>query len=128
MSPFGLTLRYLRNQRCTPLKVLAARLEVSEKVLSAIETGRRRPPNESQLEKIKRTLQLNEEEFRSLLEAARYSVARPRIPIRAKPVEYRLVHCLIEAVGDLSDQQIATIQAALGCPVNRAYEGGKEMT
>lgn len=127
MSPFGLVFRYLRNERGVPLKTLAAGLELSEKILSAIETGRRRPPNESQLSKIKKILRLNEEESRSLAEAARYSETRVRIPMRAKPMEYRLVHRLVEAVGGLSEQQVATIHTVLDSHGGGAFEGGKEM-
>lgn len=113
MSPFGLLLRYFRNERRLPLKVLAAGIVVSDKVLSAIETGRRCPPDGAQLNEIKKILRLNEDEFRSLTEAARYSTTRVRIPVSAKPPEYRLVHRLVESIGDLSDQQIAIINDTL---------------
>lgn len=114
MSPMGVLLRYLRNQKGVALKVMAAELGISERILSALETGRRGPPNEEDLLKIKKILRLTEEEFSSLVESARCSSSHVRIPIKARPLEYRLMHRLAAAIGGgLTDQQIAAIQATL---------------
>lgn len=129
MSPFGALLRYLRNERGVDLRTLATQVGLGEKVLSAVETGRRRPLKKDQLEKIKKILRLNEEEAALLLEAARYSEARVRIPLTAKPNEYRLIHRMVEAVGGLSDHQLELMQSVLDRPERKpSAEGGNQMT
>lgn len=114
MNPFGLQLRFYRKERGIPLKVFAEKLHLSEKTLSAIETGRRRPLGGDALRIVSECLGLNERESAALSEAAFDSVSYIRIPQQATPREYRLVHRLVRALGVLSGDQISLIHGALG--------------
>ena len=113
MSPFGSLLRYYRNERGIPPKELAAELGVSDKKISAIEIGRRRPPDEKDLARICKYLSLTEAESAALYEAAQLSHPHVRIPDNATPREYRLVHHFVRALGHLSDNQINVIHKTL---------------
>lgn len=113
MSPYGLKLRYFRIERGISLKELAEHVQLSEKTLSAIETGRRRPLTGEALEKIRSYLGLSADEAAALQEAALDSPAYIRIPHQATPMEYRLVHCLIRSLGMLTKEQITGIHSLL---------------
>lgn len=52
MTPFGLKLRALREQKGVTLTEMAAALEVSPAYLSALEHGRRGRPNRIQVQRI----------------------------------------------------------------------------
>src|SRR6185436_4149588 len=85
MSPFGLQLRFYRTERGVPLKRLAEELRLSEKTLSAIETGRRRPLTEEELRIVSKFLHLNTQESAALELAAADSPRYIQIPLAATP-------------------------------------------
>ncbi len=113
MNPFGLQLRYFRKERGISLKVLAQKICISDKTLSAIEIGRRRPLSGEQLQVACQSLGLNLEESAALEKAALDSSSYIRIPQQAAPRHYRLVHRLIRSLVGLSENQIAVIDTAL---------------
>ncbi len=113
MSPFGLMLRYMRNERGISLKSLAARVGISQKSLSAIETGRRHPPDQGLVEKISQALELGATEIHRLRESVNHSSPAIRIPYGATPRAYRLVHRLINRLDRLSARDMESIQAIL---------------
>lgn len=113
MSPFGSLLRYLRNERGILLKALAAELGISEKSLSAVETGRRRPFPDKQIEKICKLLCLSETESAALKVAAQQSHPHLRIPTGVSPHKYRLAYSFIQSLETLSEDQVTIIQRTL---------------
>ncbi len=113
MSPFGSLLRYHRNERGILLKALAAELGISEKSLSAVETGRRRPFPDKEIERICKILRLTETESAALREAAQQSRPHLRIPTGVSPHRYRLAYRFIQSLEKLSEDQITAIQRAL---------------
>ena len=116
MTPFGVLCRYYRNERGVTLKHLARQLGITQKTLSAIETGRQRPLQGEQFDLLCSCLGLLPAERDELADAANHSVAHLRIPDSATPREYRLVHQLIQSLGTLSAEQIESIQSALCRP------------
>ncbi len=120
MNPYGLQLRYFRKERGISLKELAEQVQLSEKTLSAIETGRRRPLTGEALQKICNYLGLSAGEAAAPEQAALDSLAYIRIPHQATPMEYRLVHHLIRSLGFLSRDQIAGIHSLLHANTNPA--------
>lgn len=127
MNPFGLQLRYYRKERGIPLKALAEKVRISEKTLSAIETGRRRPPAGDFLRAVCKHLGLNENESAALEQAALDSPPYIRIPQQATPVHYRLVHRLIRSLPALSGDQIAVIHSILDRDRQPTAEGSPKM-
>lgn len=113
MSPFGLLLRFYRNERGMAQKTIAARVGLSEKSLSAIETGRHQPPGEDILKKICDALDLRESEVRALKDAAAHSSPALRIPFGVTPRAYRLAHILLGRLNSLSVKQIEEIHTVL---------------
>ncbi len=113
MSPFGSLLRYHRNERGILLKALAAELGISEKSLSAVETGRRRPFPDNEIEKICKFLYLSETESAELKEAAQQSHPHLRIPTGVSPHKYRLAYRFIQSLETLSEEQVTVIQKTL---------------
>ena len=116
MTPFGVLLRYHRNERGITLKELAIHLGASQKTLSAIETGRQRPLQGEQFDLLCDRLSLLPAQRSELADAANHSVAHLRIPDNATPREWRLAHLLMQSLGKLSSEQIESIHAALHRP------------
>lgn len=113
MSPLGFLIRWHRNFRGVPLKILAAELGIPPKKLSAIETGRRRSLSEKDLERVCEFLSLSEEESATLHEVAQFSHPHVRIPDNVSPREYLLAHYFVRALGHLSENQINVIHKVL---------------
>lgn len=113
MSPFGLQLRFMRNERGVSLKTLSASVGVSQKSLSAIETGRRSPPDEGMVKKIGLALDLSTSELLKLQESADQSSPALRIPYGTTPRAYRLAHRLVMGLNRLSTRDMDAIQAIL---------------
>lgn len=113
MTPFGSLLRFYRQERGIPLKVLAVRIGISQKNLSALESGARRPPEDNKIADICTSLTLSADERHALLEAARFSSPLIRLPGNANPQEYRLVHRVIASLRQLSAREITAIHTVL---------------
>lgn len=95
------------------LKTMSVRLGVSQKSLSAIETGRRHPPDLLLTERICQALNLSTLDATRLRDAINDSSPAVRIPYGATPLAYRLAHQLMRRLNRLSLRQIEEIQAVL---------------
>jgi len=118
MTPFGSLLRFYRNERGIPLTDLARQIPLSVKILSAIETGRRRPPGREDISAIAKVLNLIPTEAAALAEAAQYSTPLLRLPENATPREYRLAHRVVSSLRRLSEPEMAAIHAVLDGELN----------
>jgi DNA-binding XRE family transcriptional regulator len=106
-------MRFYRAERGLSQAELARRAGMEQRVLSAIETGRRRISGESEFMSLLNALALCEPEARQLREAQNMSSRRIRLPVDVTPRELRLIHQLASRVGDLGEEQIAQISRAL---------------
>lgn len=113
MTPFGTLFRYLREERGLSQQEMGRRLQLDSKVISALETGRRCPPDTELIKKIVAQLNLTEAESTQLLDDAKHSSYIVRIPREISPHEMRLVHRLITTLGNLRPEQISAIQRAI---------------
>jgi len=113
-SPLAVLLKYHRSRQGLSQKGLAYEAGLSVKALSALESGRRLPPNEATLRKLSRTLELSDRDLGELVQAATYSNYTVRIPDAASPDEMRLVHRLVRAVGRLTRSEIRRMASLLG--------------
>lgn len=113
MTPLVSLLRFYRNERGITSKAFAAELGVSEKKLSAIETGRHPSFDDKSIELACKFLRLTENESAALHEAALVSSRDIHIPLGTSPQEYRLFHKLMKSLGSLSNFQINEIRRAL---------------
>lgn len=113
MTPFGSLLRYFRCDRGMSTRHLATQVGFSQKCICAIEAGRKLPPQGEAFDQICRYLELTNSEKSALLDAARRSHNRLRIPTTATPRHYQLAHRVVESLEQLSSRQIQTIHAVL---------------
>ena len=113
MTPFGALLRYFREDRGVSQHEMARRLSEDSKLISAIETGRRRPPKGEELQRIRDALLLSEAEFKQLSEAAEHSGYTLRIPREISPRGLQLAHRLVNSLGGLRQDQLTAIQMIL---------------
>jgi transcriptional regulator with XRE-family HTH domain len=113
MTPYGTWLRFYRELRGFKQADFAARLGTTNKVLSAVETGRRNPHDSKTIECIKSILDLSDEEYANLKEAAENSALVVRIPRDTSPERIALVHQLVSRVTRLRNDKIAIIRQAL---------------
>lgn len=113
MTPYSALLRYYRELRGFTQREFAARLGITNKVLSAVETGRRNPHDDKTIEQIKKLLGLSDEEYANLKEAAENSALVVRIPSETSPERIALVHQLVSGLGKLGHDNIVIIRQAL---------------
>ena len=113
MTPFGALLRYFREDRGISQHEMGRRLAEDSKLVSAIETGRRRPPKGEKLRRIRDVLLLSEAEFNQLSEAAEHSGYTLKIPREISPRRLQLAHRLVNSLGGLQQDQLTAIQAIL---------------
>lgn len=112
--PFGLLLRIYRISHGVSQRTLAEQVGLSERVLSSIETGRRRPPPDFAFAALKKACGLSAAEIQRLRDVAGMSSYRVRIPSSASAREILLVHRLIRSIGTLSTEQIEQLTNTLG--------------
>ena len=113
MNPYGVLLRFFRELRGLSQGELAAQLGVTNRLLSAVETGRRSPHDQPTLERIRSVLSLSDDEYRQLHSAAEHSSMIVRIPSGSSPERIALVHRLVAALGELQHDQIMLIRNIL---------------
>lgn len=92
---------------------LAAVLGFDSKQISAIETGRRRPPADEALLKVKAALVLNEAEFAELREASQFSKYVVRIPRDVSPKNLRLIHEIMISIGRLRSEELFEVRQGI---------------
>lgn len=113
MTPFGTLLRFHRESRGYKQREFATCLGITNRVLSAVETGRRSPPDDKTMARIKSTLELSDDEFVKLKEAADNSAFVVRIPRDYSPERVALVHQFVSSLSRLRRDKIAIIRRAL---------------
>lgn len=109
MTPFGALIRYYRETRGLTQSDLAQRSAMDNKSISVIETGRRRPPNGDDLQRLFSALNLSNEERRELEVAAASSSYTIRISKEIAPIDLQLIHKLVKSVGCLAPTQKSAI-------------------
>lgn len=113
MTPFGTLIRFMREERGLTQHEMGRRLQLDSKAVSALETGRRRPPDIQLLEKIIEQLKLSESEASQLLNAAQHSSYVVRIPREISPKNLRLIHQFVTTLDGLRPDQISVIQKVI---------------
>jgi transcriptional regulator with XRE-family HTH domain len=115
VTPFGLQLKFYRQERGVSQQTLASRLSIPVRLMSKLETGRR-PVTSTMLDAIGAALRLSGEEAQTLRLARECSSYRLRIPPTASPKEILLAHRLVSSMGQLDVAQLEKISALLGEP------------
>ncbi|MGV2873102.1 helix-turn-helix domain-containing protein [Colwellia sp. E150_009] len=106
MSPFGICLEQLRRNRNLQQKDLAELVGINPCYVSVIERGRKGPPSKDVLDKIVKSLNLNQlekEEFWYNVELSELSF---KVPDNVSRSEFELVYKLKKCLGKLSDEQV----------------------
>ena len=84
MSPFGNYVRSKREQAGITLTEFAKRLDISPAYWSRIETGRESPPKEDLIKEAARILEVTEDAYDAMVEAARQKLADAKASTTAK--------------------------------------------
>lgn len=113
MTPFGVSLRSLRDDRGLNQTAFAGLVALDAKSLSAIETGRRPPPDIEVIRSWGVVLGLTAIELSDLEESALDSPYVIRLPRTLPPRELRLVHHIARAVVHLKQDHFTVIQNLL---------------
>lgn len=113
MTPFGATLRRLREDLGLSQTELASRLSLHSRVISAIETGRRQPPPAEVLVRWAQLAGFTDLELQQLDEAAKDSAYLIRLPKTASPRALKLAHRVMRALAGLQQGQISAIHRVL---------------
>lgn len=111
-TPQALLIRMFREERGLKQKSFARSLRINAKVLSEIETGRRRLPTELE-EKIVAALGLSPAEASRLREAGRKSSYVLRLPENASPLAVRLMHEFLDVVIKMDARGISRLREHL---------------
>jgi transcriptional regulator with XRE-family HTH domain len=107
MTPFGVKLRQLRQERGTTLKDMADQLGVSAAYLSALEHGRRGRPTHAMVVAICAQLNIIWDEADELMRLARLS--HPRVTVDTaglSPAATELANLLAERIRKLPPERI----------------------
>lgn len=110
MTPFGALLRYYREVRGYSQQRIAQRISSDSKIISAIETGRRLPPEGDDFERLCAALNLSEDERRKLGQAAQESSYIIRISREETPRNIQFIHRVVKSLGDLGPEQVSMIE------------------
>lgn len=109
MTKLGIALRKIRLDRQELLKDMATKLKVSSAFLSAVETGKKRPPANF-IDRICSLYELNGEEKSELLLAADMSLDEVKINLsEASPAQRQVAVSFAKALDGLTDEEISKI-------------------
>lgn len=109
MTSLGIALRKIRLDRQELLREMAAKLKVSSAFLSAVETGRKRPPANF-VEKVCDTYNLNNDERNELQQAAEMSLAEIKIDLAGvSSAQHQVAISFAKALNNLTDEEISQI-------------------
>lgn len=100
MTPFGVRLKFFRQIKGYSQQGLAEAIGWDCKRLSAIETGRARPPDDAGLKLLARVLKLDRDEEVQLANDAACSSLQIRLPPVATPEQIAFVHLVVRAIDD----------------------------
>jgi transcriptional regulator with XRE-family HTH domain len=120
MTPFGQRLRELRAERGTSLKEMATALGVSPTYLSALEHGRRGPPNFAFVQAVIHYFQIIWDEAEDLLRLAELSNPHPRIDTAGlSPLATEFANRLAQVIGDLDEATLQMLLARIRSKADR---------
>jgi transcriptional regulator with XRE-family HTH domain len=110
MTPFGVRLRQLRDERGIPLKAMAEALGVSAAYLSALEHGRRGRPTHAMVVAICAQLNIIWDEADELMRLARLSHPRVTVDTAGLSAEAtELANLLAERIRKLPPERIGRL-------------------
>ncbi|TFW08112.1 XRE family transcriptional regulator [Oxalobacteraceae bacterium OM1] len=114
MTPFSIKLRSLRESRGTQQKSLATRLRVGASYLSALEQGKKAPPqNEAFYESLRNNLDLTDEELRQLKQCVAATEMLGPFAVEATPMQLEMLLKLATGLKQLQPTQVRAINAIL---------------
>lgn len=109
MTKLGIALRKIRLDKQELLRDMAAKLNVSSAFLSAVETGKKRPPANF-IDRICDAYELNSEEKDELLLAADMSLSEVKINLAgASSAQRQVAVSFAKALNGLTDDEISEI-------------------
>ena len=124
MTPFGARLRALRAGRGMTMAALAARLEVTQAYLSALEHGHRGAPSTGLVHQVCEAFGLIWDEADELARLARLSHPRPVVDTAGlRPDQTALANRLAQVIARLPEDTVAAMEAAMSRGLER--EGGR---
>lgn len=121
MTPFGAKLRQLRQARGVEQKAMAAALGVSASYLSALEHGRRGKPTWAMIQKVIGYFNVIWDDAEDLQRLA--EISDPRVvvdTVNLTPEATALANHLAAKICNLSQQQLAAMQAVLDAPSQKS--------
>lgn len=114
MNPFSVKLKALRESRGLLQKTFAIELGVSPTYLSALERGRKAPPqNEEFFKKLKNCLGLSDQETSELREVANAIEVLGTLVVGASPFQVAVAVTFASRLISLHPNQLRAIQAIL---------------
>ncbi|MBB3900422.1 helix-turn-helix domain-containing protein [Roseococcus suduntuyensis] len=117
MTPFGLRLRALREQRGVTLSELAAAVHVSAAYLSALEHGKRGRPSAGLVHQVNEFFGLIWDEAEELVRLAR--ISHPRVVVDTSGLSPRateLANQLARRIRDLPEERVEALLQELNKP------------
>ena len=114
MTPFGERLRDLRAERGIALGDMARALGVSPTYLSALEHGKRGRPSWGFVQRVIQYFNIIWDDAEALQRLA--DISHPRVVVDTaglSPTATRVANRLARCVGDLSDEDLAALEAVL---------------
>jgi len=117
MTPFGLRLRALRDQRGVTLTDLATAVHVSPAYLSALEHGKRGRPSAGLVHQVNEFFGLIWDEAEELVRLAR--ISHPRVVVDTSGLSPRateLANLLARRIRDLPEERVEALLRALNEP------------
>lgn len=109
MTKLGIALRKIRLEKQELLRDMAAKLNVSSAFLSAVETGKKRPPANF-VDRICTVYELDANERSELLQAAELSLSEVRINLsEASSAQRQVAVSFAKALNGLTDAEISEI-------------------
>lgn len=113
MTPFGVLLRYYREQRGLSQRSFSDRLGITNRALSSMETGKRRPPTDATIQRMGDILHLSAAELASLRQTTAVSTYTIRVSREVSPDRLVLAHQFVGGLATLGSDQIAAIRRML---------------
>ena len=117
LSPFSIYFHDLRRRHRVSQKYLARMMGYEQGFISAMEIGRKGPPNDEFVTRLIRALRLEEREQAALMQAVAESQRRYVLPDDAATDVYRMVHKLWKEIDSLHPAQIRMINEILSLNV-----------
>lgn len=117
MSPFSIYFHDLRRRCRVSQKFLAKAMGYEQGFVSAMEIGRKGPPNEEFVAKLIQALRLDEHEKAALRQAVEESQRRYVLPGDVSSDVYRMVHKLWREIENLHPAQVRMISEILSLDI-----------